>query len=115
MQEIEILEYNEPGYARPMNYGTWCVAFANYCDAFDKDKYTYLESHLETDEVFVLLSGTATLIIGKDFKEIPMETHKVYNVKKGAWHALNMSTDAHVLIVEENNTSPENTEFYYFR
>ena len=98
-----------------MNFGTWCVAFANYCDAFDKDKYTYLESHLETDEVFVLLSGTATLIIGKDFKEIPMETHKVYNVKKGAWHGLNMSTDAHVLIVEENNTSPENTEFYYFR
>ena len=44
-----------------------------------------------------------------------MQTGKLYNVKKGAWHALLMERDAKVLIVENHSTGPENSEYFYFR
>lgn len=115
MKDIEIFEYNGVGYDPTMNFGAWRVALANYCEKFDKNTYTYLERHMLTDEVFVLLWGEATLITGKEFTETPMEAGKIYNVKKGAWHALSMSKDAKVLIVENHDTTRENSEYYYFK
>ena len=115
MAELEILEYSGTGYDRTMHYGEWRVAIANHAAHFDRDTYTYLERHLLTDEVFVLLAGEATLVTGKDFTETPMESLKIYNVKCGAWHALLMNRDAKVLIVENHNTAKENTEYFYFR
>ena len=115
MEGIEIFEHNAPGYKALLSYEGWKVAIANYKEHFDRDKYSYLERHLLTDEVFVLLSGEATLVINKDFTEIPMEPYKIYNVKRGTWHALWLNPDSKVLIVENENTGAENTEDYYFR
>lgn len=115
MKDLEIFEYEGVGYNPTMNYGEWRVAIANHGDHFDRTKYNYLECHLLTDEVFVLLSGDASLITGKEFSETPMEKGRIYNVKKGAWHALLMENDAKVLIVENHNTARENTEYYYFK
>jgi len=115
MADLEILEYNGDGYNPAMNFETWRVAIANFGEHFDRDRYNYLERHLLTDEVFVLLFGEARLVIGKEFSEIPLEIGKIYNVKKGVYHALLMDRDAKVLIVENHNTSQENTEYYYFR
>ena len=115
MQDIEILEYEGDGYDATMNFGAWRVAIANYIDAFDREKCKYLERHLETDEVFVLLSGEATLITGLEMTETPMEIGKIYNVKLGAWHALFMEKGSKVLIVEEHSTCEENSEFHYFK
>ena len=115
MEGLEILEYSGAGYNRTMSYGEWRVAIANFGEKSDKEKYTYLERHMETDEVFVLLSGEGSLVIGKDFTEVPMEQGKIYNVKRAAWHALWLNPDSKVLIVENDNTSKENTEYYYFR
>ena len=75
----------------------------------------YLERHLLTDEVFVLLSGEARLVIGCDLSKTEMRIGNIYNVKKGVYHALLMEKDAKVLIVENHNTSRDNTEYYYFR
>ena len=50
-----------------------------------------------------------------DFSETVMQPGKIYNVKKGTYHALLMERDAKVLIVENHNTGRENTEYYYFR
>ena len=80
-----------------------------------KEKFDKLERHLLTDEVFVLLSGSAELVIGLDMKHIPLETGKIYNVKKGAWHNILIEKDAKVLIVENHNTGLENTEYHYFK
>ena len=115
MNGLEIFEHNGVGYDPTMNFESWRVAIANFGEHFDKDRYNYLERHMLTDEVFVLLSGQATLIIGKEFSKIPLETGKIYNVKKGAWHAMLMEEDAKVLIVENHNTARENSEYYYFR
>jgi len=115
MKDIEIFEYDGVGYNPTMHFESWRVAIANFGEHFDKDRYNYLERHLLTDEVFVLLSGNAVLITGTDFSETPLTPNKIYNVKKGAWHALLMEKDAKVLIVENHDTARENSEYYYFR
>ena len=115
MEGVEVFEYNGEGYNRTMNFEGWRVAIANFGEPFDEERYNYLEAHKETDEVFVLLSGSAKLVIGCDFSESVMQTGKIYNVKKGIYHALLMQKDAKVLIVENHNTCRRNTQYYYFR
>ncbi len=115
MTDLEIYEHNDEGYDRTMHFGTWRVTIANFGELFDKERYRYLERHLQTDEAFVLLSGNAVLVTGKEFHETPLEPCKIYNVKRNAWHALLLERGAKVLIVENHDTSRENSEYYYFR
>ena len=115
MENLEIFEYDGEGYNPTMNFESWRVAIANFGEHFDEERYNYLERHLLTDEVFILLSGEARLVIGRDFSETAMQPGKTYNVKKGVYHALLMEKDAKVIIVENHNTCRENTEYYYFR
>ena len=82
MEGLEILAWEGEGYNRTMHFEEWRVALANFGENFDRNRYTYLERHLETDEVFVLLSGAASLVIGLKRAETPLETGKLYNVKK---------------------------------
>ena len=115
MEGLEIFEYAGEGYNPTMHYDTWRVAIANFGAHFDRDRYDYLEAHRLTDEVFVLLSGKASLVIGKERTETPLEIGKIYNVKKGVFHAMLMERDAKVLIVENHNTTRDNTDYYYFK
>ena len=106
---LEVYEYTGDGYERTMHFESWRVAFLHHEERFDK--ITKLERHALTDEVFVLLKGSATLILGEEQKKEDMQPYKIYNVKKNVWHAIKVSKDAKVLIVENHNTSLENT-FY---
>jgi len=115
MKDLEIFEYTGEGYDPTMHFESWRVALANFGEHFDRERYTYLERHLLTDEVFVLLSGKASLVTGKEFSETVLLPHRIYNVKKGSWHALLMERDTKVLIVENHNTARENSEYYFFR
>ncbi|HOO22355.1 MAG TPA: hypothetical protein PKY53_01590 [Clostridia bacterium] len=114
-KEVEIFEYNGPNYDPTMNSDGWRVAFLNYGEETEKENLRFLERHHLTDEVFVLLKGEATLIVGKEMKLLPMEPYKIYNVKKDIWHSVYMSKDAKILIVENHSTSPQNSEYYYYR
>ena len=97
-----------------VDYDGWRVAVANYCERLLDKNISRMERHLKTDEVFLLICGEATLHIGKDFEACPMEIGKVYNVKCGEWHCISMKPNARVAIVENNDTSEKNTEYYYF-
>ena len=106
---IEIYDYTGESYEPTMNFGAWRVAFMNYADELEKlNKY---ERHLETDEVFVLIKGEASLFIGEERERYDMEIGKFYNVKKNAWHSMSMTENSIVLIVENDNTGLENTEY----
>lgn len=109
--EIQIFEYDGEDYRPVMNFEQWRVAFLNYSEKQAESNVYQIERHLKTDEVFVLLQGTATLIIGEDLARVPMEYNKVYNVPKGVWHCVFMSKDAKILIIENDNTSVENGEY----
>ena len=115
MEELLVLDYEGKGYFSHFKYGTWRIAYLNYAPMFTKEGITYLERHNETDEVFVLLEGTASLFMGEKDVETPMEKFRSYIVKKGAWHNIVVSEDAKVLIVENADTGKSNSEYLPFR
>ena len=110
---IDIYDYTGKDYKTVMSYDKWRVAYLNHGKEFNETTLTKIERHMESDEVFVLLEGEATLIIGEALDKIPMEQHKVYNVPKGVWHHILVSKEAKVLIVENVDTKKDNTEFIY--
>lgn len=84
----------------------WKIGFLRYSERFSD--FRVIERHLETDEVFVLLEGSATLYV--EDESVVMEKCTVYNVKKGLWHHIVVSEDATVMVVENSNTTMANSE-----
>ena len=111
MNGLDIFEYSGDGYSRVVSGSKWTVASLNYAPRFDERNIVDLERHNLTDETFVLLSGSATLIVGDDAERILMEPLKIYNVRAGAWHNIVVSPGARVLVVENADTSKDNTEY----
>jgi oxalate decarboxylase/phosphoglucose isomerase-like protein (cupin superfamily) len=76
-----------------------------------------MERHLKTDEVFVLVKGKATLILGgsqpkvTDLTPIRMNIGEIYNIKKATWHNILVSCDAHLVIVENDDTCVGNSDY----
>ncbi len=110
---VEIYDYKGEDYKTAMSFGAWRVAYLNHGEEFSEENFIKIERHNESDEVFVLLEGKATLIIGEELNKIEMETHKLYNVPKGVWHHIFTYDDARVLIVENEDTGIENSDFIY--
>ena len=111
---LEISEFHGEGYAPLVSYNGWRVAVANACDRLLEENICKIERHLKTDEVFILLQGEAILHIGKEMRKVPMENGKIYTVKCGEWHCISMTQGAKVVIVENDDTGKENTEYIYF-
>jgi ureidoglycolate hydrolase len=116
IEAIEINQYTGEGYQPLMTYGEWRVAALRYDDSAPPDQILTMERHTATDEVFILTQGNAILIIGgtddepSDLQAFPMKASQIYNVKKNAWHTTLLSRDANIIIVENDNTSKENSE-----
>jgi len=76
-----------------------------------------MQRHNETDEVFVLLSGRCILFVGEGAETIervyaePLVPGQVYNVKQAVWHTHTLSKDAKVLVVENRDTTYDNSPF----
>lgn len=111
MEELLVLDYDGKGYFSHFNYGEWRIAYLNHAPMFTREGITYLERHNETDEVFILLEGQASLYMGENAKEVVMEKFRSYVVKKSAWHNIVVSEDAKVLIVENKNTGKHNSDY----
>ena len=116
---VEILQYEEPGYQPLVWFEGWRVAVLNYIpDEHRRQFISYLERHRQTDEVFVLLSGECSLYIGgaggapEDITLLPLEPNKLYNVRKGVWHSLIGEPGMSLLIVENADTSMENSDHF---
>lgn len=117
---VEILKFDGEGYKPIVDFNSWRVAFLNPSPVTKKGNISYIERHMETDEVFVLLEGTAFLIhAGRKKKPdkpniIKMKKNLIYNVKKASWHAVIMNKNSKILIVENRDTSKANSEYFYF-
>jgi len=113
---LEIKNYEGTGYKPVIDYKTWRVAILNYIDELEPNNIKEMDKHNETDEVFVLLKGEFILFISENLHEptgkifaVKLEPFKLYNVKQGIWHSHTLSQDASVLIVENQDTTYENT------
>lgn len=116
--DYAIFAYEGEGYLPLVRFGAWRVAILRNGPRFDQDTFHDAERHLATDEVFVLLSGRATLLTfgreanpSKDqLQHISMLPGLVYNIYQGVWHGILADKDSSVLIIENENTNKENSE-----
>lgn len=106
MEHIEISRFTGSDFQVMTQFEGWKIGLLRHSQRFSECRQ--MERHLLTDEVFVLLSGSAVLYVEEE--AIPMESCTVYNVKKGAWHHIVVSEDATVLVVENSSASKDNTE-----
>jgi hypothetical protein len=115
---LEIRDYTGEGYRPVVDYCAWRVAVLNFRDDLLPENLIKMQRHNKTDEVFVLLRGRCILFLGEGDKEITsihaedMSLFKIYNVKKAAWHTHTLSRDAMVLIVENKDTTYDNSPFF---
>ena len=114
---LEVREYCKEGYSPVVDYCAWRVAVLNYSDQLLPQNLKAMQRHNETDEVFILLRGRCILFIGDGDQEVTglfavnMEPFKLYNVKKSTWHTHTLDKDAMVLIVENRDTTFDNSPF----
>lgn len=114
---LEVRQHDEAGYRPLIDFGTWRVAVLNFAEELRPENLTRMQRHNETDEVFVLLRGRAILFVGEGDEQVTkihaqaLEPHKVYNVKRAVWHHHTLSDDAMVLVVENRETTYDNSPF----
>lgn len=120
MSELEILNHDEPGYKPLIDFSTWRVALLNSPSMYLPENVTYYDRHLETDEVFILLSGSVGILTAGQ-GEKPQDPHvcwmrdgNLYNVKKNTWHTLYMMPESKLAIIENVGTGIINSPRYYF-
>lgn len=112
---IEISEYRDEGYRPLVTYDAWRVAILNFTDELLPENLKQMQRHEKTDEVFVLLQGRCILFLGEGdqtvekIHAVDMQPLKYYNIKKYCWHNHTLSTDAAVLIVENDDTCDANS------
>jgi hypothetical protein len=114
---LDINEHTGTGFARMIAFDGWRVALAHAAanDRCPEDLREW-QQHNATDEVFCLLRGGCVLFIAGNgdqpgcIEAVGMEPLKLYNVRCGAWHARTLDIDSSVIIVENDNTSSDNSK-----
>jgi mannose-6-phosphate isomerase-like protein (cupin superfamily) len=107
---IETYLHEEEGFNPFFIRDNWQVAQLNYTPSQDIYGIDKVERHLQTDEVFILISGSAILIAaepGDDFFSFQCTCMKIgitYNIPVNVWHNIAMTKDAVLIIVEKSNT-----------
>ena len=112
---LEVRSYEGTGYRALIDYDQWRVAILRYCDELMPERIFTMQQHNETDEVFVLLEGRCILFLGEgndaivSINAVDMVPRRLYNVKRGVWHSHTLNNDASVLIVENRDTTIQNS------
>ena len=81
-QMIRVGVHKDAGFKVMIESGEWKVGMLHYNERFSR--LGEMERHLLTDEVFVLVSGKATLYT--DAEEKRMEEGVVYTIPAAVWH-----------------------------
>ncbi len=117
---LQIFSHEAPGYKPLVDFESWRVALLNSTPMYLPDGITYFDRHLETAEAFLLLSGSCALLLaGRDGKPHDttctwLEEGRIYNVLPNTWHTLFMMPGSRLAIIENRNTSVDNSPRYYF-
>lgn len=116
---IEEYSHSKEGYNPFLIGPKWQVAQLNYMPELAPDALEKIDVHHNTDETFLLLAGQAVLVAAEvqedkvQFQVINMKPKILYNIPKGCWHNIALSTDAEISITEDANTHLGDYEFYY--
>lgn len=114
---LEIHETEQKGFQPLVTFQTWRVAMMTDLQGEPSEKLCRLQRHMKTDEVFILLQGKCILFLADGEDQIEhqfaedLKLFRVYNVKQGVWHSHILSKDAKIIIVENADTSPNNSQY----
>ena len=115
---LQIYTHDGDGYRPLVDFNAWRVAILNYSDELRPEGIVTLQRHNETDEVFVLLRGRCLLFVGDGDDDHIVKVHAqvmkpetIYNVRRAVWHNHTLSRDAKVLVVENRDTTYDNSPF----
>ena len=116
MAKMEIDAFEDAGYKGLVRFEAWRVAMLNYIEELEIDNLNHFQRHDLTDEVFVLLQGNCYLFLAEEqsgeitgVECVKMRVNTLYTIKKGIYHTHCLSKDAKVLIVENDDTSDDNS------
>lgn len=112
---ISISEYDGEGTGAFIASNQFLVSLLNPLPRLCPEQTISMQKHDETEECFVLLQGRAMLYLA-DGGDTPsaieacvLEPGKIFTVPRGIWHSPVMSPDAKILLVEDRNTTDENS------
>ena len=111
MIEVKENPKNGNGFDLVHAFEGWKVAFITSADQYGELKV--VKRHIKTDEVFVLIKGEATLFTADGDETLQttfLKKEKLYVVQKNTWHHLQVSEDALLIVVENSDTTKENTQ-----
>jgi hypothetical protein len=115
---LDVGEYFQQGYQPVLFFDGWKVAMLRYSEAVTADHLERVERHRNTDEIFILTSGRASLILGDGGEGQvgalyvqPMPLNVAYNVRRNVWHHVIMSEDAHIVIFEREETGLDTSDY----
>lgn len=108
---MQIIESKDEGYKTVHVFESWRIGLIRRNERFSK--FEELERHMKTDEAFILLEGGATLY--DEENNYRMESGKIYNFRKGEYHHVVIDEDGLVMVVENADTTADNTEKIPFK
>jgi hypothetical protein len=115
--EIQSWEFGAEGLRRVYENSKWMVGIKNWKPANDVANVDCLERHNETDELFILLSGSCVLLSANEkqggvleLSATKMVPGKVYNIPRSLWHNTVTSKDVKLILVEDSATGSANSE-----
>jgi hypothetical protein len=114
---VEIGRSFEQTYKPVLAFEGWRVAMLRHFDIVDVAGLRRVERHRNTNEVFILTTGEADLVLfdGGDTPTDPyiisMETNVAYNVRRSVWHHVVMSQESHIILLEHDDTSVETSDY----
>ena len=114
--KIENYAFEGEGMQRVFENEKWTVGIKNWKPANDITGIDCLERHNKTDELFVLVEGSCTLIYanetesGLELGAVKMEPDKVDNIPATLWLNTVTCKDTKMILIEDSNTSMENSD-----
>ena len=111
MIEVKSNLKNGSGFDVLHSYDGWKIAFITFAEQYNELKT--VKRHTQTDEAFILVKGKATLYSSdgdEPLEATVLEKEKLYIVKMDTWHHLQISEDALLVVVENSDTTKDNTE-----
>jgi len=113
---VDIADHSGAGYKALLKTdGDWIAAIKNGTPDSWKIP-SEIDTHPDTDELFVLVSGRGVLMTaGRGAKPgkmsvAEMKKFVLYNVKAGTWHVNSLSPDAKFIIVERGGKFLESSK-----
>ena len=116
MQKILEYAFEGEGMTRVFENEKWMVGIKNWKPMNDIANINCLERHNQTDELFILLAGSCTLLYanetenGLQIDAVKMEPLKVYNIPRSLWHNTVTRHDTKLALIEDSSTGSANSD-----